>query len=398
MRNQGDSGTYERPYTRRQMLAAGYAPALVRKLMADPVHAWRAKTGVELIHKEPDLEEAIRVWVNWNRMSATDKAKSDRKSKRMFGVDNKTHYEQLRPAYATKKAGLLTVGGRLLWRLAPAAGKAGGKALQASEALPVVQAVCRRGYIPSPGELNALATLTSGREALSTLTDWLKRLRPAVKQAAATDEILAKAKTHYEQLRPAYATKEAALVTAVPLISAIIRSIRADPGSPDRTINLPEVLREMVHLDRAVDQSKVASAAGWRPSDALAVRRMPPARTTYVSATRPRPPAPRHTLRSWDAGAKFRPPSWSAEARLHQAGETAIGGLATGMSVPLSATLGGLHGVTNGVRSGSGAVGTALQGLVGAGTAFIPGRAGVANTAGGGGIEGIAGDIISGKM
>ena len=284
---------YERPYTKRQMLAAGYAPALVRKLMADPVHAWRARTGVELIHKEPDLKEAIRVWVNWNRMSAADKARSDRKSKRLFGVDNKTHYEQLRPTYATKKA---------------------------------------------------------------------------------------------------------ALVTAVPLISAIIRSIRADPGSPDRTINLPEVLREMVHLDRAVDQSKVASAAGWRPSDALAVRRMPPARTAYVSAARPRPPAPRHTLRPWDAGAKFRPPPWSAEARLHQAGETAIGGLATGMSAPLSATLGGLHGVTNGVRSGNGAVGTALQGLVGAGTAFIPGRVGVANTAGGGGIEGIAGDIISGKM
>lgn len=147
---------YERPYTAAQMRAAGYPDALVRKLMADPVHAWRARTGIELIHKEPDLEEAIRVWVNWNRMSAADKARSDRKSKKLFGVDNKTHYEQLRPAYATKKA---------------------------------------------------------------------------------------------------------ALVTAVPLISAIIRSIRADPGSPDRTINLPEVLREMVHLDKAVDQSKTASAA-----------------------------------------------------------------------------------------------------------------------------------------
>lgn len=156
----------------------------------------------------------------------------------------------------------------------------------------------------------------------------------------------------------------------------------------------------MAMTQRQLDRRALlkCAAAGWRPSDALAVRRMPPARTAYVSAARPRPPAPRHTLRPWDAGAKFRPPSWSAEARLHQAGETAIGGLAAGMSAPLSATLGGLHGVTNGVRSGNGAVGTALQGLVGAGTAFIPGRVGVANTAGGGGIEGIAGDIISGKM
>ena len=83
---------------------------------------------------------------------------------------------------------------------------------------------------------------------------------------------------------------------------------------------------------------------------------------------------------------------------MNQAGGVAFGALATGMSVPISATLGGLHGVTNGVRSKSGAVGTALQGLVGAGTAFIPGNVGTANTAAGGGIEGIAGDIISGKV
>lgn len=91
--------TYERPYTARQMLDNGYPPALVRKLMMDPAHAWRARTGIELIHKEPDLKEAIRVWVNWNRMSKRDKARSDRKSKKLFGVDNKTHYEQLRPTY-----------------------------------------------------------------------------------------------------------------------------------------------------------------------------------------------------------------------------------------------------------------------------------------------------------
>ena len=95
---------YERPYTGRQMLEHGYDPALVRKLMADPVHKWRAKTGIELVHREPDLKEAIRVWVNWNRMSAADKAKSDRKSRKLFGVDNKAHYEQLRPLYKESQA------------------------------------------------------------------------------------------------------------------------------------------------------------------------------------------------------------------------------------------------------------------------------------------------------
>lgn len=90
---------YERPYTAAQMRAAGYPDALVRRLMADPVHAWRAKTGIELIHREPDLKEAIRVWVNWNRMTAAAKRRPDRKSIDLFGIDNKTHFERLRPTY-----------------------------------------------------------------------------------------------------------------------------------------------------------------------------------------------------------------------------------------------------------------------------------------------------------
>ena len=94
-----DSGAYEPPYTARQMLDAGYSPELVRRLMADPVHRWRADTGIELIHKEPDLREALRVWVNWNRMTAAAKRRSDRKSIVLFGVDNKTHFERLRPTY-----------------------------------------------------------------------------------------------------------------------------------------------------------------------------------------------------------------------------------------------------------------------------------------------------------
>lgn len=94
-----DSGAYEPPYTARQMLDAGYSPELVRRLMADPVHRWRADTGIELIHKEPDLREALRVWVNWNRMTAAAKRRSDRKSIALFGVDNKTHFERLRPTY-----------------------------------------------------------------------------------------------------------------------------------------------------------------------------------------------------------------------------------------------------------------------------------------------------------
>lgn len=65
-------------------------------LKRDPIHAWRAKTGIELIHKEPTDEELERIWTNWNLMDEKMKAKSDAKSMELFGIDNATHYQNLR--------------------------------------------------------------------------------------------------------------------------------------------------------------------------------------------------------------------------------------------------------------------------------------------------------------
>ena len=68
-------------------------------LKKDPVHVWRAKTGIELIHKEPSLKELNRIWENWNLMTDEQKSISDKKSYEFFGKDNKTHYNELLLTY-----------------------------------------------------------------------------------------------------------------------------------------------------------------------------------------------------------------------------------------------------------------------------------------------------------
>lgn len=70
-------------------------------LKNDPVHAWRAQTGIELIHKEPSLEELNRIWNNWNKMTDEQKGISDQKSMELFGKNNHDHYMELIRGYNT---------------------------------------------------------------------------------------------------------------------------------------------------------------------------------------------------------------------------------------------------------------------------------------------------------
>jgi len=60
-------------------------------LCSDPVHRWRAESGIELVHKEPSLEELERIWENWQEMSDEQKRLSDEKSIELFGVTNEEH-------------------------------------------------------------------------------------------------------------------------------------------------------------------------------------------------------------------------------------------------------------------------------------------------------------------
>jgi hypothetical protein len=69
-------------------------------LLNDPVHAWRAKEGLELIHEEPDSNELERIYANWQLMTAEQKAVSDQKSKELFGLSNSENYNKLRKLYS----------------------------------------------------------------------------------------------------------------------------------------------------------------------------------------------------------------------------------------------------------------------------------------------------------
>ena len=85
---------YIPPYTAEQMKKAGYPDDVITGLMKDPIHAWRAETGIELMHKEPDVWKQIRIHRNWLLMSDEQKKKSDEKCISIFGVDNETVFKR----------------------------------------------------------------------------------------------------------------------------------------------------------------------------------------------------------------------------------------------------------------------------------------------------------------
>jgi hypothetical protein len=78
---------YERPYTYDEIVKH-YGKYIADKLANDPAHKWRMDTGIELIHKEPDLDEQKRIWENWQLMSDEDRQKSDEKCIELFGMTN----------------------------------------------------------------------------------------------------------------------------------------------------------------------------------------------------------------------------------------------------------------------------------------------------------------------
>lgn len=86
---------YEPPYTLEQ-IKAHYPENVYLTLANDPVHRWRAETGIELIHKEPDEAEQDRIWANWQLMSDEMKEMSDIKSLELFGCTNEQHYNFLK--------------------------------------------------------------------------------------------------------------------------------------------------------------------------------------------------------------------------------------------------------------------------------------------------------------
>lgn len=89
---------YDPPYNAQQ-IKDNYGIELYNKLIKDPAHRWRMKTGIELIHKEPTKEELERIWKNWQEISEEQKEKSDKKSLELFGKTNEENYYDLIKLY-----------------------------------------------------------------------------------------------------------------------------------------------------------------------------------------------------------------------------------------------------------------------------------------------------------
>jgi len=92
---------YQRPYTAEEIKK--FYPEKADALLRDPVHSWRAQTGIELIHREPTLDEQKRIWQNWNEMTDEMKQESDAKSRELFGKDNATHHEEIMRKWTKRK-------------------------------------------------------------------------------------------------------------------------------------------------------------------------------------------------------------------------------------------------------------------------------------------------------
>lgn len=92
------SATYDPPYNRQQILDI-YGKETLDRLMEDPAHRFRADTGIELMHIEPSKKEFIRIWKNWNLMTAEQKKISDKECKKLYGKTNLKFYYDNLPLY-----------------------------------------------------------------------------------------------------------------------------------------------------------------------------------------------------------------------------------------------------------------------------------------------------------
>jgi RimJ/RimL family protein N-acetyltransferase len=89
---------FDPPYNEQQVRNA-YGEETYQRLIKDPAHLWRMRTGIELIHREPSKKELERIWANWQLMTINQKRKSDEKSKELFGKTNAEHYAELIKTY-----------------------------------------------------------------------------------------------------------------------------------------------------------------------------------------------------------------------------------------------------------------------------------------------------------
>jgi len=94
--------SYEKPWSYEQ-IENELGKDKAEELMNDPVHKFRIETGIELIHKEPSLDEFNRIVKNWKLLTPSQKIKSDIKSIELFGIPNEQRIEEILNSYKHEK-------------------------------------------------------------------------------------------------------------------------------------------------------------------------------------------------------------------------------------------------------------------------------------------------------
>jgi len=89
---------YERPYTLEE-IREKYGEEIYRRLKDDPVHRFRAETGIEVIHREPTKDEFNRIVRNFWAMPSDMIKKSNEFSKKIFGKSNGERIEEIERTY-----------------------------------------------------------------------------------------------------------------------------------------------------------------------------------------------------------------------------------------------------------------------------------------------------------
>ena len=95
--------SYEPPYS-LDTIKQKYGDEVYRKLRDDPVHRFRAETGIEVIHKEPTRDEFERIVKNWDLMTPEQKKQSDEFSMKQFGKNNHDRIDNIRKFYMKKES------------------------------------------------------------------------------------------------------------------------------------------------------------------------------------------------------------------------------------------------------------------------------------------------------
>lgn len=77
---------------------------LPQHLKDHPPHAWRGKTGIELIHQEPEVDEFKRIVRNWKKMPEELRKLSDIASKELYnGQDNLSRVKDILRIYVKRR-------------------------------------------------------------------------------------------------------------------------------------------------------------------------------------------------------------------------------------------------------------------------------------------------------